>query len=284
MSSWKKFISVLLWCFATLLLIAQFAYRLGAENEPIVCIIGFVIMLLSSVAAYKIIKQPTFTTFLSFMISFFFLDLFIRFMEGFSNGYFSLFRLIYEPLGICVGYLLFTRRWRLAVFITSFIAIVTYVFQVYYIKPYIHFLNFHNATGLTARPEPATWIMQTPNGTVITNKELQGKTVLLDFWYTSCAVCFKKFPSLQQLYDSLGHRNDLVFYAVNIPWRNDTPGLATHLIKKRGYTFPVTIGNLSLASSFGVEVYPTLVVIKNQRIVFFGDIDALKKRLPDILK
>lgn len=284
MKNWKTGVLILIWCFITLLLGAQVRFRSGIENEPIVCITGFGIMIISSLLAYQFIKQPAAKTCLYFIASFFFLDLTVRFIEGFSDSYFSLFRLIYFPLGITAGYLLYNKRWKPVMLITAIMLIATFFFQTRYIKPYVHYLNFHTSTGLVNRPEPALWNMYTTAGGTISDNELKGKTIILDFWYTSCGVCFRKFPVLQQLYDSLGHRKDLAFYAVNIPWRRDTPGMAMELIKERGYTFPVAMGSQPLASSFGVETYPTLVVVKDQRVVFFGDIDLFKERLPDILR
>lgn len=284
MNNWKRAILILIWCFITLLLGAHIRFTSGQENEPIACVTGFGIMIISSTLAYRVIKQPASKTCLYFIASFFLLDLTVRFLEGFSNSYFSLFRLVYFPLGIITGYLLYNKRWKLSILIAASITIVTFFFQTRYIKPYLHYLNFHTSTGMVNLSTPLSWKMHTVNGDTITNNDLKEKIILLDFWYTSCGVCFRKFPTLQQLYDSLGHRKDLAFYAVNIPWRRDTPGLAMQLIKKRGYTFPIAIGDQLLASSFGIETYPTLVVIKDQRVVFFGDIDLLKKRLPEILR
>ena len=63
-----------------------------------------------------------------------------------------------------------------------------------------------------------------PDGQVVTAREFRGKVLVLDFWTTSCAICFHEFPKLERLYAEYRDRSDVEVYAVNVPVEGDLPG------------------------------------------------------------
>lgn len=111
---------------------------------------------------------------------------------------------------------------------------------------------------------------------LVTNDYFTNKIVLLDFWTTSCSLCFQKFPHLQTVYDKYQQDTSVVVLAVDTPLEEDTPNQAFEMIKQRNYTFPVVVTkDADLAEKWGVNWYPTTFVINQSgQIVYKGDIEG----------
>ena len=114
-------------------------------------------------------------------------------------------------------------------------------------------------------------------GNNFTNTELKNKIVIFDFWTTSCGVCFRKFPILQEEFVKYKNTPGIEFYAVNIPLKRDSIGAAKRIISEYPYTFPVLYAKSdSLAKLFKVFAYPTVIIILNgEEIIFRGNIEGI---------
>ena len=108
----------------------------------------------------------------------------------------------------------------------------------------------------------------------ISNKILENKIVLLDFWHTKCGVCFQKFPQLQAFYDKYKNDNSILVFAVNKPIEEDKEKSAFKLIEEEGYSFPVLLPtDEELPEKFSVFRFPATFVIDRQgNVVYKGDI------------
>ncbi|MFT4062001.1 MAG: TlpA disulfide reductase family protein [Edaphocola sp.] len=111
-----------------------------------------------------------------------------------------------------------------------------------------------------------------------------GKRIkIVDVWNTSCVVCFRKFPQFQAIYSKYKNDNRLDVVSINIPLKRDTIGMAEYMIKQRGYTFPVIIGDSTVLNQLDIEYYPTTLLLKGDSILFRGDVDAMENVLQDFL-
>lgn len=110
----------------------------------------------------------------------------------------------------------------------------------------------------------------------ISNKTLENKIVLLDFWHTKCGVCFQKFPQLQAFYDKYKDDNSIAIYAVDKPIEEDKEKSAFKVIEEEGYSFPVLLPtDEELPDNFGVFRFPATFVIDRQgNVVYKGDIEG----------
>lgn len=95
-------------------------------------------------------------------------------------------------------------------------------------------------------------------------RDLRGKTVVLNFWFTTCVACIQEMPELNELAKSY-KGNQVVFLALG---RND----ATE-IKRFLKTHPFNYNHLQNADVVGdlykVHSFPTSMVIDPQGIVRF---------------
>lgn len=142
---------------------------------------------------------------------------------------------------------------------------------------WIHRYNYGTFSGkvepralsvhLTARDE---------QGRVVTDSLFNNKLVLLDFWTTSCAICFQKFPLLQSAFDQNANDPSVLLLAVNAPIEEDEPNTPFRMVRERGYTFPVIVlADEDQATDFGVRFYPTTFVVdRSGLIVYKGEIEG----------
>lgn len=206
---------------------------------------------------------------------------------NFESTLSSLPDVLIQTLGIVCGY--FYRRLRnpsnILVALLGGLVTVFMFFQGYNL--WFHKLNFGTFTGQVAASNlPARFEVFDEQKNLLTNDNFQNKIVLLDFWTTTCGICFKKFPQVQTVYDKYKDDSSVIILAVNAPIEEDKPNQAFNDIREEGHNFPVVVTkDEDLAEKFGVNVYPTTFVInKNGQIVYKGDIEGAIKMVDRLKK
>jgi thiol-disulfide isomerase/thioredoxin len=103
--------------------------------------------------------------------------------------------------------------------------------------------------------------------------------VILDFFYTSCGPCIAAIPHLKEL-DSLYKNKGVAVMGIN-PMKNDIPRLG-RFVKYHGINYPILLVENEVArKQFGISGYPTLLIIKNNRVVFIQE--GFSKELKDVI-
>ena len=142
-----------------------------------------------------------------------------------------------------------------------------------------HKVNYNTYTGKILRQVPA-FQMEDENGKSVTHESFKNKTLVIDFWTTSCAICFKKFPKLETLHSKIKDRSDIVAFAVNVPIKGDSRLQAVKMIRERGFSFPVLFADEKIINyQFEFNAYPSVFIIQNNKIVYYGDIDNVESLL-----
>jgi thiol-disulfide isomerase/thioredoxin len=104
------------------------------------------------------------------------------------------------------------------------------------------------------------------------------KYYILDCWTSSCGVCFRKFP----IVDNIGKHADkskFEIIAFNIPIRKEKKESNFKLLDSFPYTFKKLYAETqSVADSFGITGFPTTIVIKNNKVIFRGDFEEAIER------
>ncbi len=221
-----------------------------------------------------------------------------------SDRYILLFILLFPPLALHGGVLLVEGYYpalsipsTLAYFVGTFlgwiiayqskkIQSVTFAFSIVIVgwmyfrgyDLYLHYLNYGNLYG------SMTPIHVSKN---IIYKNEQSKTVtfpndhsliVLDVWNNGCGICYREFPKLEKLYKNYANRNDVKFYALNVALREDDIAKAKEITLAWDYTFPnLFLERKEYAGALGIQSYPTVLIIKNDSIVFKGDIDNVER-------
>ncbi|MEZ4531399.1 MAG: TlpA disulfide reductase family protein [Thermomicrobiales bacterium] len=120
---------------------------------------------------------------------------------------------------------------------------------------------------LIDQPAPA-WTLELIDGSTVSNTDLAGRAVVLNFWASWCAPCEEEMPALEQLsaeFSTEGTPATIV--GVGVKRDNNENALA--MVERLGITYPIgrdtagasdTIGPVT--QSFGVDTYPATVFIR----------------------
>jgi peroxiredoxin len=103
-------------------------------------------------------------------------------------------------------------------------------------------------------------------GRVFNLKDLEGKVVVLNFWFVACAPCVKEIPELNQLVDRYGKRDDIVFLALAL----DEKAEIEKMIEKNIFNYHIIPSAKEIVQkNYKVAMFPTHVVInKDGKVVF----------------
>jgi len=98
------------------------------------------------------------------------------------------------------------------------------------------------------------------------------KVVILNFWYVDCSACQLEFPYMQQMYATDNYSDDVAIIALN-PF-DDNLSIRS-FAQENGFTFDVAKDDQRLYDLFGVNAYPTSVVIDRYGMVSLIEEGAL---------
>jgi peroxiredoxin len=103
------------------------------------------------------------------------------------------------------------------------------------------------------------------NGNKIDIKALEGKIIVLNFWFIDCHPCRMEIPDLNNLVDSFKTNDKVVFIAIGL----DNKASIQDFIKKLPFNYLIIDNGRFLANQYRIMSYPTHVVIDQERKVYF---------------
>ncbi len=93
--------------------------------------------------------------------------------------------------------------------------------------------------------------------------DLQDKTIVLNFWATWCLPCKIEIPILESLYQEL-KENGLIILGIN----SEDKELIINFLKDQQISYPIVLDkNYQLSNLFNIQAYPSIVIIKNNKIM-----------------
>jgi peroxiredoxin len=110
----------------------------------------------------------------------------------------------------------------------------------------------------------------------------KGKTVLLDFWISTCPSCKKELPILQEFYDKTS-REKVEVLGINV---KEYEAWAKRFSESQKLTMPILLDtDGAVATQYGVKGLPTLVIITPDGRIYktdatFKTLEELEALLP----
>lgn len=110
------------------------------------------------------------------------------------------------------------------------------------------------------------FVLSSFSGSEVSSASLVGKPVLLDFWEVWCGPCIESMPKVEQLYNTYKDKGLQVFGVIN-----DLKQLepAKQFTEKRGWRFPMLVGNEQLVKNYKVNGVPQYVLIDKEGKISF---------------
>jgi peroxiredoxin len=106
--------------------------------------------------------------------------------------------------------------------------------------------------------------VKTLEGEPLKLSALRGKVVVLNFWFVGCAPCRIEMPGLNMLTEEFKDE-DVVFIAFAL----DNAEALEEFLKEKEFTYQIVPDASKIAALYGVNVYPTHVLInKNGQVEF----------------
>ena len=107
-----------------------------------------------------------------------------------------------------------------------------------------------------------TFKLTTRDGTPISDSQLHGKVVLLNFWATWCPPCRVEMPGFQHTYERLRDRG---FVVVGVAMDASGSAAVARFLGDRHFTYPVAMASPGIVASFGdVSLLPTSFLIDRE--------------------
>ena len=119
------------------------------------------------------------------------------------------------------------------------------------------------------RVSAARWLNSTGP---LTLDDLRGQWVLLDFWGVWCTPCRAQVPALSELHREFASKG-FVIVAIHTPQKADQ---VEAFLQKHAVPFAVAVDTGTTAEAYGVDSYPTYVLVNREGIV-----ESLPEHPPD---
>ncbi|MBP3401656.1 MAG: redoxin domain-containing protein [Clostridia bacterium] len=101
--------------------------------------------------------------------------------------------------------------------------------------------------------------------------------VLLNFWYVNCSACQLEFPYMQSAYED--YTDDVAIIALN-PYADDTAYDVSEFKSSYELTFDMAKEYSGIASAFGVNAYPTSVMVDRYGVITLIHVGAITAERP----
>lgn len=188
----------------------------------------------------------------------------LSFVIGFTRPIFYIF---FIPLSAFLGYL-YVRSKKIVIPVLSVVLFSSISF--------IFFPNFivymDNKGARINKPFKSLTLLNKNRDTVRLN---YSNVIALDFWTTSCGVCFEKFPDLERHYINFRNNQNVEVYSINVPLRGDEFDKTVRMVDGFGYEFPTLYAaSPEEIENLGIHSYPHLLILKNGRIRYDGRLEV----------
>jgi len=103
------------------------------------------------------------------------------------------------------------------------------------------------------------------NGKLVDTKQLKGKVLVVNFWFTTCPPCKAERPYLNKIVDDYKSDSNVVFIAIALDQKEQ---LELYL-KEYEFKYNVIPAGKKIADSYDIKGYPTQVIVDKEGKVAF---------------
>lgn len=98
---------------------------------------------------------------------------------------------------------------------------------------------------------------------------------VFDIWNKGCGVCFLKFPLFENLKEKYASDNGIEFIALNIHLDGDNLFDLKNQFEQYTSNVKVLFMNNANLNQIQTNLFPTVIVVKNNKIIYKGDVETL---------
>jgi len=169
------------------------------------------------------------------------------------------------PLSLFLGYSLRQKN----IFLKAVYPIVIVLFSIFGFGNFISYGNGLNSHFNEKAPEIN---LLTQQRDTLNLKDFKNKIIVLDFWTTSCGVCFVKFPKFEEVYLEYKSNKKVLFYSVNVPYSGESVEENIKFAEEKvNYKFTNLFAESSaIIDSLDFNLFPKLIIIKDGKIRYKG--------------
>ncbi len=103
------------------------------------------------------------------------------------------------------------------------------------------------------------------NGKLVDTKQLKGKVLVVNFWFTTCPPCKAERPYLNKIVDDYQADSNVVFIAIAL----DQKEQLEPYLKEYEFKYNVIPAGKKIADSYDIKGYPTQVIVDKEGKVAF---------------
>lgn len=111
-----------------------------------------------------------------------------------------------------------------------------------------------------------------------------GKIYVIDCWNKTCGVCFQKFPKFDKLKNKFSDNKNIEFIGLNFYKEEVDVSYSQDLFDSRNLNFNTYYIQVKEGKELPVYFFPTVLVIKNNKVIFRGHLETLDTYSPLYLK
>lgn len=156
---------------------------------------------------------------------------------------------------------------KLLLFIASFIIVFWFIYLS--VSALFTKVAFHSDINkLTSLGSKLDWINVSKH---LTNKDLENRVVLLDFWTYACVNCMQVLPEIQKLEEQFGDKITVIgIHSGKFNNEKNTVAIRNAVLKYNIKHAVVNDADFKIWKNFGVEAWPTLILINPK-----GDVEKV---------
>mgnify|MGYP003406841418 FL=1 len=102
-------------------------------------------------------------------------------------------------------------------------------------------------------------------GNKINTKNLKGKIIVVNYWFTTCMPCITEIPELNKITDKYKNDSSVVFISIAL----DDANTIKQFLKLHPFNYAIIDDGRFLASDNNITSYPTNVVVDQNGKVYF---------------